>query len=317
MVKIGPQDKFSRWEIINPSNNMELFQFFLCHRWLDPAEMMANMQGGPPCSTSLQALDLRDLMISPEWNGFVHLGENKPYDRINKGYGKALKLVEEGVKPSSLVLDFTNSRNGSIIAYNKVEFSINMTVCLTLHEVRYNAVINRKKQVVTLISLVKVSDPGWVIDIQGEVLTLRMSDSNYGPVFQSKLDTWRKTDICVVMSEKFVDIYFDGVKRVNECQPLKHRDCLNATTWRRPIYGNASLVLGQKQNEVAGDFEPSQSFAGKFSNLAIWNEALSAEDALRWHQMNGTIDLDAVFNMSSLIQASTFWTGDINVEEGT
>ena len=74
--------------------------------------------------------------------------------------------------------------------------------------------------------------------------------------------TWRSRDGQVVL-------YRDGEK-VSEKTLKKGYQ----------IQSGGSLILGQEQDSVGGDFDPSQTYKGQIAEVSIWDVALSANQIL-------------------------------------
>ena len=66
-------------------------------------------------------------------------------------------------------------------------------------------------------------------------------------------------------------LYKDGVRKSNGTGLNKGNK----------IRGGGSLVLGQEQDEVEGDFDDKQSFVGNLSGVNVWDHVISAHNISR------------------------------------
>ncbi|XP_078353573.1 uncharacterized protein LOC144638230 [Oculina patagonica] len=86
-----------------------------------------------------------------------------------------------------------------------------------------------------------------------------------------------------------------------------YKDCLlsdQGTSFKRghTIRQGGTLVLGQEQDSVGGDFESVQSFQGMLSNVNVWNNVLSAAQIT---EMSTSCQLDE-WNAANVYKWTTF-----------
>ncbi|XP_039265256.2 uncharacterized protein LOC120340922 [Styela clava] len=77
-----------------------------------------------------------------------------------------------------------------------------------------------------------------------------------------------KTHFCVsaVPVAGFADVYINGKLLLR----------LKSTEKRNPVVGGGSLIIGQEQDSVGGDFAASQSFAGTIESFMMWYKQLDS-----------------------------------------